>query len=458
MRVRKSKLIGGLAAALALALTVGACSSDASSGQSSSTGSPTTQAAGGGSENPPASGTASSGDSPTGQAPNTAVSGEVTMWMYPVIADTAANQAFWDQTTKDFSAAYPNVKLTVQQQPWANRQTTISAALAANKGPDLVLLTPDMLAQFQAIGGLKPLTDAVTPDKDKFIPGAVAAATIDGQIYAMPFYQTVVTTLYNKKLFDQAGITTLPTTWDEVKADAPKLAKNGVAILDYSGSPDQTLNESFYPLLWQAGGDVFSQDAKSVAFDGPAGQAALQFLLDLKAVGGLPPDAATKNGPVEGSGLTTGKIAMAFAAQEADAETMAKAIGAENLVVGLPLTDKKQVTFGIPGLLARTKMGTNDAAVNAVAQFIGSAAQQTKLSAASGFFPARTDVPPGTGGKYHEEFAKALPFATAGPVNPKARQVMGALVPYLQSALQGKSSAADALAAAAKDANAIIGG
>lgn len=381
------------------------------------------------------------------------------MWMYPVIADQAANQAFWEQTTKDFEAAYPNVKLTVQQQPWADRQTTISAALAANKGPDLVLLTPDMLAQFQAIGGLLPLTDAVQPDKDAFIPGAVGAATIGGEVYAMPIYQTVVTTVYNKKVFDDAGISTLPTTWDEIKADAPKLAANGVAILDYSGSPDMTLNESFYPLLWQAGGKVISDDGKSVAFDSEAGQAALQFLLDLQKVGGLPADAATKNNTVEGGGLTTGKIAMTYAAQEADAQTMAKAIGADNVVVGAPLTDKEQVTFGIPGLVARTKMATNDAAVTAVAQFIGSVAQQEKLAAASGFFPARTDATsPNEADPFYAEFAKALPFATAGPLNPKARQVMNALVPYLQSALQGKASAADALSAAAAEANGILQG
>ena len=104
-------------------------------------------------------------------------------------------------------------------------------------------------------------------DKAKFLPGALSALTVDGKLYGVPIYHTVTTTLYNKKLLTKAGITKPPETWAEIKAAAPKLKQAGVATLDYSASPETSLNLSFYPLLWQAGGSVFAEDGKTVAFN-----------------------------------------------------------------------------------------------------------------------------------------------------------------------------------------------
>ena len=57
-----------------------------------------------------------------------------------------------------------------------------------------------------------------------------------------------------------------------------KLKAKGIDGFNYFASTDQTLNISFYPLLWQAGGDVFSKDGKSAAFNQQPGVDALTFL------------------------------------------------------------------------------------------------------------------------------------------------------------------------------------
>lgn len=382
---------------------------------------------------------------------------EVTIWMYPVIADAAKSQTFWAQAETDFEATHSNIDLKIELQPWDGRDEKIATAIAAGKGPDLVVLGPDQLPQYQATGGLKPLTTALEGDKDKFLPAALEAGTIDGQTYALPIYHTVTTTVYNKKVFTEAGVDTLPTTWDEIKAAAPKLAANGVAIMDYSGSPEMTLNLSFYPLLWQAGGTVFNEDGKSVAFNGPEGKSALQFLVDLQGVKGLPADAATKGNKVEGGGLSTGKTAMGYALGKPDAVLMQKALGAENVEVGPALTGTKQVTFGLPGLLTRTSISKDDASANAVAKYFASADFAVKLAEEAGYFPARTDAKLDPSDPLNEKFQAALEFARAGEVNPKARQVMASLVPHLQAALQGSKTVEQALADAEKECNALLG-
>ncbi len=378
------------------------------------------------------------------------LSGKVTVWMYPVIADAAKSQAFWAEAEQAFEAQHPKVDLTIELQPWAGRDEKVATAIASGKGPDLVLLTPDGLPGYATNGGLKSLKGAQDP---AFLPAAVNAATVGGEVYAVPLYQTVVTTAYNKALFTAAGVSELPTTFAEVKAAAPRLAANGVAVMDYSGDPKVTLNQTFYPLLWSAGGKVFNADGKTVAFNSPEGKAALQLLVDLKQASGLPADAATKGNAVEGGPLASGKVAMGYAMTKQDVEQLQKAVGAENVTVGAPLKDKEQVTFGLPGLLTRTSISKDEATTVAVARFLSSADMQVKLAKASGYFPARTDATLTDADELTTAFSKALPMAIPGEVNPRSRQVMSALSPHIQAALQGTKTVDQALADAEKECN-----
>ena len=72
----------------------------------------------------------------------------VTMWIYPVIADEAAHKSFWDKTVKAFEAEHKDVTVKYEIYPWANRDESLSTAIAAGKGPDLVYLIPDQLSTY----------------------------------------------------------------------------------------------------------------------------------------------------------------------------------------------------------------------------------------------------------------------------------------------------------------------
>lgn len=397
----------------------------------------------------------SSGATPaaTGSAGGTAAAskGEVTVWMYPVIADEAASRTFWQKAETDFEAKNAGIDLKVELQPWKGRDEQVATAIASNRGPDLVLLTPDSLPGFAASGGLKSLKSVNDP---AFLPAAVEAATVDGEMYAVPLYHTVVAPTYNKKALADKGIMTLPTTWDELKADAEKLKGSNVALMDYAGTA--TLNMTFYPLLWQAGGSVFAEDGKKVAFNSDAGRQALQLLVDLNNLGALPKDAATRAGAVEGSGLTNGSTIMSPYAVKADAMAMQKALGAENVQVGPVLKNKEQVTFGLPGLLARTSISEDNGTSEKVAQFLASKEFQTELAKASGYFPARSDATVDTSNALNAPFSEALKHVKAGEVHPQSRQVMAALTPHIQAALQGTKTVEQALKDAETEANGQI--
>lgn len=412
----RKKMLMGTAMAVAAGLTLAACGGDGSDGGGSTT---------------------------------------ITVWMYPVVPDQEASNEYWQGVEADFEAANDDIDLVIEQQPWDNRDEKIATAIASGTGPDIVLLTSDQTLNYYSSGGLVPVTGQIE-DEDAYSPAVLDSITYDGDQYGVPIYQTSTTIMYNKPLFEEAGITELPTTWDEVLAAAPALAENGVAVMDYSGATEMTLNLSFYPLLWQAGGSVFTEDGTDVAFDGPEGVAALQFLLDLQAEGGLPADAALNSNPVEGGPMGNGEAAMRYSAVSADVDQMRTIFGDDAIVVGEPLSDQEQVSFGTPGVLAVTTINEDLDAATRVANYIASTEVSHALHAASGTYPVRTDAEPPGDDETTLAFVDALDYAVPGEVVPNARQVMGALTPHLQAALQGSVSAEQALADAAAESREII--
>lgn len=381
---------------------------------------------------------------------------KLTVWMYPVIADPKANSAYWTQIEKEFAKAEPGVQLTVEQQPWENRDEKLATAFSSGKGPDVVLLGPDQIPQYLRNGAIRPVDGALKGTEDKFLPAALEAMKQDGKVYAAPIYHTVTTTLYNKKLLDQAGISKPPATWDEIKAAAPKLKQAGAAALDYSAGNEATQNLNFYPLLWQAGGKVFADDGKKVAFNGPEGVAALTFVTDLYKSGAIPKSALTNANVVADQALGKQQAAMGFSNTPADAATAAQAWGAENVVVGPPLTGAKQVTFGIPGGLGINAKSKNVSGSEKFLAFMTKPEQLQSMGKASGFLSPRTDVTVPSDAPYAKEFQEALANAYPGEPNPTARQLMSLIAPEIQAALTGKKSPKEALDAAAEQADDLL--
>ncbi|WP_341947512.1 extracellular solute-binding protein [Microbacterium sp. LWH11-1.2] len=386
-----------------------------------------------------------------------ALKGEVTLWMYPVIRDEAASKDFWETAEADYEKEFPDVDLTIELQTFDKRDEQISAALAANSGPDIVLITPDQAATYLNVGGLLPVDDAIEDERDAFFPATLEAATFEDELYGVPLFQNVFTTAYNKTVFDEAGLE-LPTTWDEIREAAPVLADSGIAVMDYLGTPEQTLNLSFYPFLWQAGGTVFSDDGTEIAFDSKEGVEALEFLVELQKEGGLPADAATQSVGIEGSPLAAGTVGIRPTTQPSELAQMRAALGEENVVVGPPLEGETQATYGNPGLLSLTSINKseNRAAASSVLAFLTSKDFQTELNAAAGNFPSRTDVEIAGPEADRAAYEAALKVANPGEPNPAARQVMAVLAPYIQSALRGDLSAKDALEKAAEEAQAVL--
>lgn len=103
----------------------------------------------------------------------------------------------------------------------------------------------------------------------------------DGKQYGLCIAVSNPVLYYNKDLFKAAGLDPEkpPTTFDEVRECAKKIAKDDVAgvYFDYRISG----NWLFQAMVESFGGKMVADDYKSVAFDGENGVRALQYLTDL---------------------------------------------------------------------------------------------------------------------------------------------------------------------------------
>ncbi|WP_246674414.1 MULTISPECIES: sugar ABC transporter substrate-binding protein [unclassified Mesorhizobium] len=162
-------------------------------------------------------------------------------------------------------------------------------------------------------GWLLPLGDfGKDYDYDDLIAPVRAGLTVDGKLYAAPFYAESSFTLYRKDLFDAAGLK-MPEqpTYDQIKEFAAKLtdkAKSQYGIC-LRGKPGWGENMAYLgTLVNTSGGRWFDMDWKP-QLDQPAWKNALTWYVDaMKQYG---PPGASSNGFNENQALfASGKCAM----------------------------------------------------------------------------------------------------------------------------------------------------
>lgn len=136
------------------------------------------------------------------------------------------------QSFSSVAGAYPYGTVTYKQIDPSNYQSQLLSALAAGTGPDVFEIGNRDLPKWRSV--VTPLPAAYAP---QFGPAQLAAdfpdvvtqdfvandASGTSQIYGLPLSVDTMVMIYNKDLFNTAGIAVPPTTWDEFDSDVAKL-------------------------------------------------------------------------------------------------------------------------------------------------------------------------------------------------------------------------------------------
>lgn len=377
---------------------------------------------------------------------------DLTLWLYPVIADEAAHKAYWDSAIADFEAENDDITVSYEIFPWANRDEALQTAIAANKGPDLVYLVPDQLAAYEE--SLEPLDEYLSGDRvASMLPNVRESVTLDAGIMGAPVLTSAMALICNAAAFEAAGVDEFPATWDDVRDMAPAFVEAGMHAISYPASAENSLNLTFYPLLWQAGGDVYSDEGE-VGFNSAAGLEALQFLTDLAEMGALEPSVLTAQVPLEQTPLAQGKVGCTWTDNVVDLSPF----WGDDVTVLPPLENEESVAYGTVGSLSILKGSAHKEAAARFAEFATSIEALEPYLLEAGFFPAlETEEQLHATDTLLGQVEQYVPRTTVGELATSSRALMGVLSPEIQAALIGQKSAQEALDAAEAAAAPLLG-
>ncbi|WEV52487.1 extracellular solute-binding protein [Bifidobacterium sp. ESL0704] len=177
----------------------------------------------------------------------------------------------WDstlpRTVKGFEKANPNITVKVTNAGTNKKEyTALNNAMSAGKGaPDAAQIEYYALPEYVIRGNVTNLSDmGASGYKSFYTPGTWNSVNINGGVYALPMDSGPMAFFYNKEVFDKAGVTQVPTTWDEFYEAAKKIRATGNYITSDSGDAG-----FFDSMTWQAGAKPFetSKDGKTVTIN-----------------------------------------------------------------------------------------------------------------------------------------------------------------------------------------------
>jgi multiple sugar transport system substrate-binding protein len=295
------------------------------------------------------------------------------------------------------------IKVKLQVIPWSDLLNNITTAATSGKGPDVLNIGNTWSASLQATGAFVPF-DSSTMNQiggsSRFLAGSLSATGAAGKPpTAVPIYSLAYGLYYNKKYFQQAGITNPPATWDEFLADAKKLTTPAHWGLSIEGGSVSENVHNVFTFSQQQGGSFYDSSGKPT-FDTPQNVAAIRQYVDFIQRDKItnPSDAEYSAGTEALADFAKGKVAMVMW-QAAAGSLKQLGMNADDIGVApipLPATPPaggKKVTSMVAGINLAIFKNTHhkDAALKFV-KFMTSTPVQEALNKTYGSLPSVKDA------------------------------------------------------------------
>ncbi|MDX3643635.1 extracellular solute-binding protein [Streptomyces sp. MB09-02B] len=191
----------------------------------------------------------------------------------------ATNEApTYKALVKEFEAAHKDIKVKYVNVPFDQAQNKFDTAAGATGAPDILRSEVGWTPAFAKKGFFLPLdgTEALK-DQDKFQPNLIKQAQYDGKTYGVPFVTDTLALVYNKALFEKAGIAEAPKSWDDLKKAAATI-KDKTGVDGYWGSTQAYYAQSF---LYGEGTDTVDVAQKKITVNSAEAKKAYGTWLDL---------------------------------------------------------------------------------------------------------------------------------------------------------------------------------
>ncbi|MTE18766.1 extracellular solute-binding protein [Streptomyces sp. TRM43335] len=420
-RGRRRRAVAAAAVCLSLSLTAGACGLTGDSGDGAST-----------------------------------VSGTITWW------DTSgeAENPHFAELVAAFEAEYPAIEVDHVGVPFDQaRQKFLDAVESGRDVPDVLRADVGWTAGFAAEGHLADLTGTSALDGDiseDFLPSTTASVVReDGSVHGVPQVTDTLALLYNRRIFEEAGIARPPATWKELKDVA-------LRIREETGAEGIVLNpDPFFslPFLYGEESDLVDVDAQSITVANEASVRGVSTAADLVSSGAAPEPPREDAYAAMQNAFKEGEAAMMINGPWATSEifTSPEFENRDNLgIAAVPAgsTGTAGSPTGGHNLVVAADSDDLEASYLFV-RFMTDAEQQEKTALALGLLPTRTAAYTDKvlSDPVRNSFYLALTKAVARPSIPESGRLFTLLQPHYTAILRGEETPEEGLARTAEEWN-----
>ena len=380
----------------------------------------------------------------------------LSVWKAP---HTPEDQAFFDEKLAAHAEANPGVEIEYRVTPWETWQETYTAAFAGSDPPDISYMLNSFFPRYADSGTLVDLASLEGAElaewENRFDPRIWSLGTRGGAVYGLPFLQSGISLVWNKALFRDAGLDpeTAPATWDELIEMAKALTKEDGSQWGYS-IMDNTTGEmlNFVPVpIVNYGGPLAAEDDSEWLAVGEGYQQGLQLQIDMIQTDKTAPPLGTYVGHDVDTAFLDGKIAMQLS-YASFLQPLLPDYPDFELGVGMPPGGPaNDLSLGTVGYWMMAEKSETKAAAWALMEYLTSEEVMSEYALLSRLFHCRTDINPFEGDELSTAFAETQRNYMRLPALPF--DYWGIIMPEIEAALNGQTSAEDALTTSAERIN-----
>ncbi len=285
------------------------------------------------------------------------------------------------------------ISVIFNEVSWDDIRDKVSiAASGGEAAADVIEVDWSWVGEMNSAGWLEPIE---MTDEDKEDMPTLETFTIDGEILAVPYANDYRIAYYNKEHLEQAGITEVPETWDEVYDALKKIKEAGIVEYPYTMpmNADESATTSMMWMAFSRSGQVFNDDD---TLNEEAVMDALTFENQLVQDGFVDPASISFNGMDCYRKITSGEASFMvgptkFVGISNDPEQCSE-IG--NIVpILLPGTDgTSPQTMALPEAVGITSFSENKEAAQEFVKWYSSADVQKRMYAVNSSIPTRNSV------------------------------------------------------------------
>lgn len=196
-----------------------------------------------------------------------------------------SNRDVFVELVDEFNQTHSNIQVEQLYVGQADQQLPkILTAVVGNAPPDLLWFDSLLTGQLVELEAIQPIESWLdrSPLKADIDPALFEGMELEGHLWSVPFTTSNLGIFYRPSLFQAAGMTELPKTWEQFRTVAQQLTRdtNGDNRPDQFGmvlplGKGEWTVFSWLPFMFSAGGEIIQDNQPTLV--NPGAIAALEF-------------------------------------------------------------------------------------------------------------------------------------------------------------------------------------